>query len=111
MDRTYSGDHLLRSTGGSASTVVDSKAVAMADTATPRANARPSLELVIGSSRFSQPPCAEAGGFLRLTAGTACFFLCIPPIASHVLRTRIACQPSWIIHCLTRAECDTRLRG
>src|SRR4029450_7202447 len=71
MERTYSGDHLLRSTGGSASAGADISDAIEAITTVPRRTApQPSANLVISILPGSSTSlCGEAGGLGRLIAG------------------------------------------
>src|SRR5690348_8082237 len=101
MERTYSGDHLLRSTGGAASTEVDSKEAARLVTTTARARALPVFNRVIlESSRFSH---SHASGmrFSVPTARTPAFGVCIRAADLYANRWKVTCQCERIIHRLT----------
>src|SRR4051794_9112798 len=61
MERTYSGDHLLMSTGGAAIADVDISDAVKIRTTVPRRTALPSMILVIGILPGS-PPCDREDG-------------------------------------------------
>src|ERR1700752_353521 len=101
IERTYSGDHLLRSTGGSASADVDISDASRAVETAPRRTAPPSVILVIGILQVL--PCRSASGravIARSTAGDA-FFCSMYPLDRLVRFQIVDCLSTRrIVHCL-----------
>ena len=97
MERTYSGDHLLRSTGGSASAGVAVSDAVSAQTAAPRRKPLRQINIVIGFLPFLSWPGQQA--LMPMTAGREVFSLRIPPMASSLpeLRLRVNSRGSYII--------------
>ena len=103
MERTYSGDHLLRSTGGSASAEADISDAIRAMETVPRKTAPPSVILVIGILQFL--PCRSAptrAVVVRPTAGDA-LFRSVYPVDRLVRSQIVDCLSTRrIVHCLQK---------
>src|SRR4051794_9023876 len=104
MERTYSGDHLLRSTGGAAKADDDSRSAAAVAVETPRRTARPKWGYDISSSNGANAgwlgprfhPQEEPSFSTRLQLFDGC-------------RCGIACQSRWIVYYPDRLRYDWSL--